>query len=153
MMTNWIIFKMLDIYCLVGRLIMTKPNKTKSERFTVGINNFLKGKKISLLDNYSNSAWMLMLLLQWVLLNGIMDNVINRLMGSNSDWHVPNFSCIPHACSSSFDYWNQLVIVISFFLSQSDPFRRLNCTSLHITIRLRKFRQTYIHIHITCNTF
>ncbi len=56
MMTNWIIFKMLDIYCLVGRLIMTKSNITKSERFTVGINNFLKGKMISLLDNYSNCA-------------------------------------------------------------------------------------------------
>ncbi len=59
--------------------------------------------------------------MQWAALNGIMDNGINRLMGSNLPYLISPKLSFPTLCRFC---QNQSVIGISFSRSQSDPIKR-----------------------------
>ncbi len=90
---------------------------------------------------------------QWAPLNGITDNGINRLMGSNLS-HLSNPKILfPTFCMvSSLAYQNQSVIGISLSLSQSDPIKRRPLYSDKNNIDRHKDRhtqrQTYTKIDI-----
>jgi hypothetical protein len=96
----------------------------------VGIFKLFMIVHLSSLDQNHKLSWRsknkLILMIKRALLNRIMDNIINQLMGSNyTGSQIPNKSFIPDAHWSSLTNYYQLVIVNSLSLSQSDPIKGL----------------------------